>query len=274
LRLKKIELTIQNFVTPSMDILLICLAAFFASLLTFFSGFGLGTILLPVFAVFFPVEIAVALTGVVHFTNNLFKMALVGRNADKSVLLRFGVPAVIASFAGAWLLVRISGIPALAEYEMAGREFVITPVKLVIALILLVFSVLELIPAINKLQFSRKSLPVGGLISGFFGGLSGIQGAVRSAFLIKSGLSKEAYIATGVIIASLVDITRLSVYAARFETSGLRENMVLVVSAVVAAMTGAYLGLRLLKKVTLTFVRNLVAVMLILIALALGLGLL
>jgi uncharacterized protein len=255
-----------------MDILLISLAAFLASLLTFFSGFGLGTILLPVFAIFFPVEIAVALTGVVHLSNNLFKMALVGRSADKSVLLRFGIPAVIAAFAGAWLLVRLSGIPALMQYEMAGREYVITPVKLIIALILLAFSVLELIPSTKKIQFGRKSLPVGGLISGFFGGLSGIQGAVRSAFLIKSGLSKEAYIATGVVIASLVDITRLSVYAARFETSGLRENLVLVVSAVLAAMTGAFLGRRLLKKVTLTFVRNLVAVMLILVALALGLG--
>jgi hypothetical protein len=47
---------------------------------------------------------------------------------------------------------------------------------------------------------------VGGILSGFFGGLSGIQGAIRSAFLVKSGLKKEAYIATGVVIACFVDI--------------------------------------------------------------------
>ncbi len=44
----------KNF---GMEITAIIAAAFFASVLTFFSGFGLGTILLPVFAIFFPVDI-------------------------------------------------------------------------------------------------------------------------------------------------------------------------------------------------------------------------
>ncbi len=80
-----------------MELVLISLAAFFTAILTFFSGFGLGTILMPVFAIFFPVNIAIALTGVVHFSNNLFKISLVGKNADKDVLVRFGIPAIIAS---------------------------------------------------------------------------------------------------------------------------------------------------------------------------------
>ncbi|HAM09654.1 MAG TPA: hypothetical protein DDY34_05130 [Bacteroidales bacterium] len=86
-----------------MDIVVIVLASFFTAILTFFSGFGLGTILMPVFAIFFPIEIAIALTGVVHFSNNLFKIMLAGRNANKEVLLRFGIPAIIASFAGAFI---------------------------------------------------------------------------------------------------------------------------------------------------------------------------
>ncbi len=53
-------------------IIIICIVAFLTSILTFFSGFGLGTILMPVFALFFPVEVAIALTSVVHFSNNLF----------------------------------------------------------------------------------------------------------------------------------------------------------------------------------------------------------
>lgn len=56
-----------------MDIVLIALVAFLGSGLTFFSGFGLGTVLLPAFALFFPVQIAVGLTAIVHFLNNLFK---------------------------------------------------------------------------------------------------------------------------------------------------------------------------------------------------------
>src|SRR5690554_7683236 len=76
-----------------MDILIISGAAFVVALLTFFSGFGLGTILTPVFMIFFPVDLAIALTGVVHFFNNIFKLILVGKQADKGTLLRFGIPA-------------------------------------------------------------------------------------------------------------------------------------------------------------------------------------
>lgn len=113
---------------------------------------------------------------------------------------------------------------------------------------------------------------LGGVLSGFFGGLAGIQGAFRSAFLIKSGLSKEAFIATGVIIASLVDITRLSVYASRFTASGLSENVILLVSATAAAILGALSGKMLLKKVTFRAVQLLVAIMLIFISIGLGTG--
>jgi len=255
-----------------MEIVIICLAVFLTALLTFFSGFGLGTILVPVFAIFFPVDIAIALTGVVHFSNNLFKIALIGKNTDKSVLLRFGVPAIIASFAGAWLLIKITVLPTLFQYEFLGKEFEVTLVKLIISILLIVFSFLEISPSFQKIQFGKDKLIYGGILSGFFGGLSGIQGAIRSAFLIKSGLSKEAYIATGVVIASLVDLTRLSVYASRFTSASLHENLTLVISATLAAIAGAFFGKKLLKKVKLRSIQLIVAVMLIVISIALGFG--
>jgi uncharacterized membrane protein YfcA len=255
-----------------MEIFIISIVAFATALLTFFSGFGLGTILTPVFAIFFPVDIAIALTGVVHFTNNVFKITLVGRKTDKAVLLRFGIPAILASFAGAWLLMRITVLPTITRYELFGREFEIAPVKLMIAIILIVFSLLEIIPSVQKIHFGRDKLAIGGVLSGFFGGLTGIQGAIRSAFLIKSGLSKEAYIATGVVIASLVDFTRLSVYASRFTAANMQENLILLISATLSAIAGAWFGKKLLKKVTLRLIQILVAIMLILISIALGMG--
>ena len=57
-----------------MSYLVICAVALLASTLTFYSGFGLGTLLLPAFALFVPVEQAVALTAVVHLLNSLFKL--------------------------------------------------------------------------------------------------------------------------------------------------------------------------------------------------------
>ncbi len=59
-----------------MELVLIGFAALLASGLTLLSGFGLGTALMPVFALFFPLPLAIVATAVVHFANNLFKLGL------------------------------------------------------------------------------------------------------------------------------------------------------------------------------------------------------
>jgi uncharacterized protein len=256
-----------------MEIIIISAAAFLIAILTFFSGFGLGTILTPVFMIFFPVDLAIALTGVVHFFNNIFKLILVGKKADKQVLLRFGIPAVIAAFAGAWLLLQITDLKPLFSYSISGERFDVYPVKFVIAILLIIFATIDLIPYFSKLQFGKDKLPIGGALSGFFGGLSGNQGALRSAFLIRAGLSKESFIATAVVVSTFVDFTRLSVYATRFVKADLQENITIVICATVAGIAGSFLGNKLLKKVTMKFIQVTVAIMLILISIALGAGL-
>lgn len=256
-----------------MEIVVISLVAFVVAILTFFSGFGLGTILTPVFMVFFPVELAIALTGVVHFFNNIFKLFLVGRHANKDVLLRFGVPAVVAAIAGSWILLNITDLQPLFAYDAFGKHFEVYPVKFIISILLIIFASIDLIPYFNNLQFGKDKLPIGGALSGFFGGLSGNQGALRSAFLIKAGLSKEAFIGTAVVVSTFVDFTRLSVYATRFTKTGLTDNLTLVICATLAGIAGSFLGNKLLKKVTLHFLQVTVAIMLIMISLALGAGL-
>ncbi|MEE9212947.1 MAG: TSUP family transporter, partial [Phycisphaeraceae bacterium] len=159
------------------------------------------------------------------------------------------------------------------QYQLAGRELQITAVKLIVAILMVVFALMELAPPSKRFRFKPQYLPVGGLLSGFFGGLSGHQGALRSAFLIKTGLSKEAFIATGVMIACLVDVTRLAVYGTNFWMQGVRQNLWLLGAATASAFVGAFVGARLLKQVTLRMVQILVAVMLLLIAAALGPGL-
>lgn len=255
-----------------MDVLLICLFAAFASLLTFYSGFGLGTILLPVFAVFFPVEIAVGLTGIVHLLNNLFKLVLVGKHANKMVVLKFGIPAILGAFAGAQLLLVLSGITAIASYELFDKIFYITPVKAAISVLMIAFTILEIIPKFKTMEFSQNKLMFGGLLSGFFGGLSGHQGALRSAFLLKFGLVKEAFIATGVVIACLVDFTRISIYLTKFLSNDVISNWAIILAATLSAFLGAYFGNKLLIKVTFKFVQLVVLILILILAVLLGLG--
>jgi uncharacterized membrane protein YfcA len=257
-----------------MELVFIASAALLAAILTFFSGFGLGTILTPVFMIFFPTDLAIALTGVVHFFNNIFKLSLVGKNANRPVVLQFGIPAVIMSLLGAWLMLQMVDLPMIHSYQFNGKEFTISPIKLTIAVLLIFFALMDLVPGLKKIQFGRDKLVLGGVLSGFFGGLSGNQGALRSAFLVKAGLSKEAFIGTAVVVSILVDFSRLGVYATKFSRSGLVDNIQVVLVATLSAFLGAYIGNKLLKKLTLHFIQVTVAVMLLILSILLGAGLL
>ena len=254
-------------------VFIICIIALFASLLTFFSGFGLGTILTPVFAIFFPIEIAISLTAIVHLLNNIFKLLLVGITKEREIIIRFGIPSIIASFIGAWALKNLSDAQTVFHYQLAGHNFDTSPVKICISLLIIVFTLLEIIPSFQKIQFDKKYLAVGGTLSGFFGGLSGNQGALRSMFLIKSGLSKESYISTGILIACMVDFARIPVYSSRYFSSGIWENKGLLIAATLSAFAGAYAGSKFLKKITLAFLQVIVSILLILVAVAIGSGL-
>jgi len=257
-----------------MEYIVICIVAFLGSALTLFSGFGLGTILTPVFAIFFPIDIAIALTAIVHFFNGLFKFTLVGKKTDTSVFLKFGIPSILASFLGAFVLIYLSDTAALYDYTIGEKQFEITPIKLLIGSLLIFFVLMDFLPALSKIEFDKKYLPLGGFLSGFFGGLSGNQGALRSAFLIKAGLSKESFIATGVAIACCIDITRLSVYSSKISAVHHQLNYSIVIAATLAAFAGAFLGIKLIKKVTITFLQNIVAAMLLTFALLLISGIL
>ena len=257
-----------------MELIIIIIASAFASLITLFSGFGLGTILTPVFMLFFPIEIAIALTGVVHLFNNIFKVGLLGKYAQWKIVLQFGIPSMLGAFIGAKLLLSLTTFAPLVSYYLFGKEFFVEPVKLTIAILMIYFALAEIFPALQSFTPTKKSLPAGGLLSGFFGGFSGHQGALRSIFLIRYGLPKEQFLATGIIVACLVDFTRLSLYSKQLLSSNAVQHWEFVAAAVLSAFIGAYAGSKLLKKITLAFVQKTVAVMLILIALGLGLGLL
>ncbi len=259
------------------EYVLVCAVALSASLLTFFSGFGLGTLLMPAFALLFPVPVAIAATAVVHLANNLFKSGLVGRHANRSVALRFGIPAIVAAFAGATMLGLVSTWPTLGTWSPFGAPLTIRPVNLVIGAIIIAFALFELHPASTRLAFERRWLPMGGLLAGFFGGLSGHQGALRSAFLIKTGLDKRAFVATGVLIAVGVDVARLVIYGTGTIAASLAAEPRLpglVAAACAAAFTGAWLGHRLLDKLTLAALKWFVGLGMILVGAGLASGLL
>jgi len=245
-----------------MDFLVIGLVAFSASMLTFFSGFGLGTLLLPAFALFFPTTLALLATSVVHLLNNLFKGTLVRKNVDWGTVLCFGLPALLTAILGAFVLTYI-------DARMAS---------IVIGVILILFATLELQPWFQQLTFPRKYIPLGGLLTGFMGGLSGQQGAIRSMFLLKSDFDVKQYIATGVFIAILIDIARIPTYIVGLSdvtTAQISQHdLSLVGFGAASAFVGAWLGAKYMKKTSIGIMRYLVAGLMAVIGTLLILGIL
>ena len=259
--------------------LIVAMTALIAAGLTLYSGFGLGTLLLPVFALFFPIEMAVVATALVHGANNVFKVSLLGRHADREVVLKFGLPAIAAAVFGALALGWFAQSESALTINVNEAAFSkITPVKLVIGLLMIGFALFELLPRFRSLKFERRYLSLGGVLSGFFGGLSGHQGALRSAFLAKTGLTTESFVGSNAVIGFLVDLTRISVYVALFTAAGGHvsefNGWSLVITGALSAFCGVLLGKRYLHKVTMTSVQTLVGVLLFGVGLALVSGLL
>jgi len=219
----------------------------------------------------------VAATAVVHLANNLFKTVLVGRKADWSVVARFAVPGAAAAMVGAMLLNVFASLPPVSSYQLGGKTHEIAPVGLVIGVLIVGFAFLDLLPRFERLAFDRKYLPVGGVLSGFFGGLSGIQGALRSAFLIRAGLEKEAFIGSSTVSAVIVDVARLLVYGLSFYRATFAKVAPgmdgLILAATLAAFVGSFIGARLMKRVTLRTVQIIVGIMLILVGAGMASGL-
>jgi uncharacterized membrane protein YfcA len=214
---------------------------------------------------------------VVHAANNIFKVALLAGGAPRHVVIRFGIPAIVASFFGAVVLSSLASQPPLASWSFMDRIAMVTPVKLAIGLLILFFSLFELIPMLRGVRAPARWLSLGGALSGFFGGLSGHQGALRAVFLAPLGLSPTQFVSTQAVLALLVDIARLIVYGWFIVVVGGAAgagsiSWDLVATATLCAFTGAYVGKRLLPKVTVAALHTVVGLLLVVVGVALSLG--
>lgn len=257
---------------------LICGFALFIATLTLFSGFGLGTLLMPAFALFFPIPVAVAITAIVHMLNNLFKVGLLYKDIVRMVLFRFGIPAVLAALPGAWLLIQLSEFTALYTWQYDQTIYSVTPIQFTMGVLIVFFALVELSPAFIRFQISQKYLFVGGVLSGFFGGLSGHQGALRAIFLSSLNLTPAQFAASQAVIAVMVDMVRIMMYAIIFlwgssEISSQSLDYVLITAATISAFLGSYIGKNFLPKVNFSFVRAVTGTLLMVIGISLLLGL-
>jgi uncharacterized membrane protein YfcA len=251
--------------------ILLILVSFGASWLTFFSGFGLGTLLTPVFYLLLgDLTLALTATAIVHLTNNIFKFALMQKNVNWQIVIPFGLAAIPAAMLGAYLISHFTDI-TLFQYSIFNSNKSVKLINLVFGIVLIGFALIELVKKWS-IAFSKQSLWLGGLISGFFGGLSGHQGALRTAFLVKYKLEKQAFIATGIVIALVIDFTRIPMYFRETPISALQAEWPIIITSIGAAVAGAILGKLFLKKIQFDVLTIFISIGMIIFGLALALG--
>lgn len=254
-----------------LSFIVIAVVALLASFATFFSGFGLGTVLLPAFSLFFPVETAVLATAIVHFANNIFKFTLVFKNLDRQLLLRFALTAGIGSLVGAFCLDFLGKGGEAYQFHFWGHTTNVSWSALIIGCLMLIFALLDLLPLLEKVAVAEKYLPIGGFVSGFFGGLSGHQGALRAAFLSRVNIDKAVFVSTSVAIAMVIDTVRISTYS--FTKSFSNLPIPLLITGICFAFAGSFFGKKLFDKTENLNIRRIVALFLFAMGIATILGL-
>ena len=232
--------------------LLFLACAFVAEVIGTMAGFGAATILTPIAVLFMDVKLAIAVVACFHFFGNASRLIFFGRHLDWTIWARFGLIGILFSFAGAHLTTQLPS-PA---------------VQLLFGLFLLLYVGFSSLGA-GRMVLPRSSatLVLGGVFSGFVAGLLGTGGAIRSACLLVFGLPKEAYIGTSAAIALVVDATRIPVYIAQHVVPS--RMVPVVVSLMVAAFAGAWLGRRLVSRISSAGFRRVVLGMLALMGLKL-----
>jgi uncharacterized membrane protein YfcA len=179
-----------------MDIFYIALLTILASGIGTITGFGTSTILVPILLFYLPLPETLLVVGVIHFSGDIWKMILFRKGFDWKLVLNFGLIGIITSILGARIVFSASPERLLRILGAFMLSYVI----------FLFFKPEFKIPKKNLTAIS------GGGLSGFFAGIFGVGGAIRTLFLSAFNLQKAVFVATTGAIAFLIDSSRIATY--------------------------------------------------------------
>jgi len=159
-------------------------------------GFGIGSLMTPLLAVRFGTATAVTLVTVPHAVATAVRCWRLRAHIDRHVLVQFGLLSAAGALVGALIYTRL-GPGALTR---------------VLGSLLLLTALAQLTGWASRWQPHGVLVSVFGLVSGFFGGVAGNQGGLRSAALTSFHLPPIRFVATATAIGLLVDAARTPVY--------------------------------------------------------------
>jgi uncharacterized membrane protein YfcA len=235
--------------------LLVAGVAVVAGAIAAVTGFGIGSLVTPVLATSIGTKTAVAIVAVPHLAATVFRLWGLRQHIDPAVLRTFGLASAVGGLIGALIHVVFSG-PVLTA---------------ILGLLLMFAGVSELTGLASRLRFPGTTSIVAGALSGLFGGLVGNQGGIRSAALLRFGLSRQALVATATASALLVDAARVPIYLVT-AGSDIARLLPLVGLLTVAVLIGTIVGAPILRRLPDAIFRRLLAILLIILGVSLVVG--
>ncbi len=214
------------------------------------TGFGTSTILIPFLSLYYPLPETLLFVGIIHWFGNVWKMFFFKQGLNWKLVLLFGLPGIIISFMA-------SQLPTTLDNQT---------LKKILGLFLIAYVIFIFLRPRWKIAKNNLNAVLGGSLSGFFAGIFGVGGAVRSAFLSAFNLDKSVYLFTSGAIAILIDTSRLTGY----QLSGIRLQtfqLSALIFAITASLFGAYLAKTFLTKVPAAQFRLLIALALLIVGL-------
>jgi uncharacterized membrane protein YfcA len=192
-------------------------------------GFGIGSLMTPLLAVKYGTTTAVALVTLPHAAATAVRCWRLRRNVNRTVLVRFGLLSAAGALAGALIYTRLG--PGTLTRVLGG--------------LLVLTAVAQLTGWASRWHPRGPVVALLGLASGFFGGIAGNQGGLRSAALTAFALPPLEFVATATAIGLLVDASRTPVYLWH-SAPGRLTLWVPIVVATVGVLIGTIVGERML----------------------------
>ncbi len=233
-----------------MQYLFLILLTLIASLTGTITGFGLSTIMIPGMLLSYPLPMTLLFVGIIHLFGDIWKVILFRKGIQWKIVLWFGIPGILLSYIGASLSLQV---PEIFLKRSLG-----------LFMLIYVFYIYK-----NpewKLHNTKMSSLLGGSLSGFFAGIFGVGGAIRSAFLSIYNLPKEVFIFTSGMIALFIDITRVSKYFFSGDHTLTKEYTLLLLVLIPISLLGAWFAKKIVHKIPQKFFRPVLSIMLGLIA--------
>lgn len=219
--------------------ILIVVVAFIAAALTVPAGFGLSTMLTPVVLFVMEPHEAIAVVAIVHGAHNAAKYYSLKIHVDFEAIKHYGIWLVIGAIIGALL------------QNMVPQE----PLLILIGCFLIILPILTLSEDWTGYKIPEANDRIGGFGSGFMGGLSGHQGALRAMFLSRRLTNKMSFAATASILALCVDLTRIPIYL-YFRSEEIVAYSQLTLALVISALLGVKVGKIWLEKLKSKTIHN------------------